>query len=120
MGDSVKMIGPLVFPGEYVAFELVERIFKTCKGFNYFMCFSKESDVDSRGGAISRLSIPMQEMRQHKNEVCRELFGTTSVKGLDTRQRIRLAKALKSRYNSSVKQITRLTGLVYEEVKDLI
>ena len=119
MVDSVKMIGPLVFPGEYVAFELVERVFKTCKGFNFFMCCSKESDVDSRGGAISRLSIPMQEMRQHKNEVCRELFGTTSVKGLDTRQRIRLAKTLKSRYDSSVKQITRLTGLVYDEVKDL-
>ena len=119
MADGVKMIGPLVFPGEYVAFELVERVFKTCKGFNYFMCCSKESDVDSRGGAISRLSIPMQEMRQHKNEVCWELFGTSSVKGLDTRQRIRLAKALKSRYDSSVKQITRLTGLIYDEVKDL-
>lgn len=120
MEDGVKMIGPLVFPGEYVAFELVERIFKTCRSFNYFMCLSKEDDVESRGGIISRLSIPMQEMRQHKNEICRELYGTTSVKGLDTRQRIRLAKTLKSRYDSSVKQITRLTGLVYDEVKDLI
>ena len=118
--NSVRMVGNLVFPGEYVAYELVERIFKTCKGFNYFMCVSKETDVDSKGGAISRLSIPMQEMRQHKNEVCQELFGTSSIKGLDTRQRIRLAKTLKSRYDSSVKQIARLTGLVYEEVKDLI
>ena len=42
-----------------------------------------------------------------------------NVKGLDTRERIRLARTLKTRYDSSVKQITRLTGLVYDEVKDL-
>lgn len=74
--SAPRMIGPLVFPGEYVAYEVVERIFKTCKSFNYFLSITKEEDVDARGGSISLLSIPMQEMRQHKNEVCRELFGT--------------------------------------------
>ena len=44
-----RMIGPLVFPGEYVAYELVERIFKTCKSFNFFLCITKEEDVDARG-----------------------------------------------------------------------
>ena len=84
------------------------------------MCVSKESEVDSRGGAISRLSIPIQEMRQHKNELCWEMFGAKSIKGLDTRQRLILAKALRSRYNSSIKQIARLTGLVFDELKDLL
>ena len=115
-----RMVGALVFPGEYVAYEIVERIFKTCKGFNYFLCITREEDVDSRGGSISLLSIPMQEMRQHKNEVCLELFGAKSVKGLNTAQRLRLARTLRSRYNSSIKQIVRLCGLVYDEVKDLI
>ena len=113
----VPMIGPLVFPGEYVAYELVERLFKTCKSFNYFFCITKEEDVDARGGSISLLSIPMQEMRQHKNEVCKELFGQQSVKGLSTEQRLRLARTLRARYNSSLKQIVRLSGLVYDEVK---
>ena len=114
-----RMVGPLVFPGEYVAYEIVERIFKTCKSFNYFLCITREEDVDARGGSISLLSIPMQEMRQHKNEVCQELFGTKSVKSLSTEQRLRLARTLRRRYNSSFKQIARLSGLVYEEVKDL-
>ena len=117
---NIPVIGRLVFPGEYVAFELVERLFKTCKSFNYFMCISKEDDVESRGGIISHLSIPMQEMRQHKNEVCRELFGVSSTNGLNTGQRLKLAKVLKSRYNSSLKQVARLSGLVYEEVKNLL
>ncbi len=111
------MIGPLVFPGAYVAHELVERIYKTCKSFNYFLCITKEDDVEARGGQISLLSIPMQEMRQHKNEVCKELFGVTSVKTLSTQQRVRLARVLRARFNSSLKQIIRLCGLVYEEVK---
>lgn len=118
--EAVPMIGELVFPGAYVAYELVEQIFKSCKSFTYFLSITKEDDVDARGGQLSRLSIPMQEMRQHKNELCREMFGTSSVKSLTIQQRIKLARALRARYNSSLKQIVRLTGLVYEEVKDLL
>lgn len=118
--EDVRMVGDLVFPGEYVAYSIVERIFKTCKSFNFFMCITKEEDVDARGGTISHLSIPMQEMRQHKNDVCREMFGMNSVKKLNTQQRLRLARTLRKRYNSSIKQIARLCGLVYGEVKDLL
>lgn len=119
-GSVLRMIGPMIFPGEYVAYETVERLFRTCRGFNYFLCRSKEELVDARGGMISHLSLPLQEMRQHKNEVCQELFGTTSTKSLATAQRLKLARALKARYNSSLKQIARLCGLVYDEVKEII
>ena len=116
--SKVRMFDRLVFPGEYVAYEIVERIFKTCKSFNFFLCITKEEDVEARGGSISLLSIPMQEMRQHKNELCVELYGTKSIKSLNMQQRLRLARTLRSRYNSSLKQIIRLCGLVYDEAKD--
>ena len=115
---SVPMTGQLVFPGEYVAYELVEKIYKTCKSFTYFFCITKEDDVEARGGKLSLLSIPMQEMRQHKTEVCKELFGVKTVMSLSVPQRIKLARTLRTRYNSSLKQIVRLCGLVYEQVKD--
>ena len=118
--EPVTMVGDLVFPGEYVAFELVERIFKTCKSFTYFLSITKEDDVDALGGQLSHLSVPMQEMRQHKNELCLELYGVKTVKSLSIQQRVRLARTLKSRYNSSVKQIVRLCGLVYDEVKGIL
>jgi len=118
--EDVPMIGQIVFPGVYVAYKIVERIFKTCKSFNYFLCKTKEDDVDARGGTITHLTMPIQEMRQHKNELCRDMFGVETVRTLDMRQRLMLARALRSRFNSSVKQITRMTGLVYEEVKDII
>jgi len=117
---DVEVIGGLISPAEYVAVGVVERLFRTHKSFFYFMQISKDSDVEARGGIISYLSIPMQEMRQYKNELCQELFGAKSIKNLDTTKRIRLARVLKSRYNSSLKQIARLCGLVYDEIKDIV
>ena len=117
---NLRMAGSLIFPGEYVAYELVERLFKTTKSFNYFLCRTKEEEVDSKGGTISHLSVPMQEMRQHKNELCLELFNTASIKTLNTSQRLILAHTLRSRFNSSIKQIARLCGLIYNEVKDIL
>ena len=116
--ENVLMAGPIVFPGFYTAYEIVEKIFKSCKSFNFFMCISREDDVNSRGGSITYLTVPMQEMRQHRNEVCQELFGVNRVNTLNIQQRLKLARVLRSRYNSSLKQIIRLCGLVYDEVKD--
>ena len=81
---------------------------------------NKESDIEAIEGRISNLSIPDQEMRQHRNELCKELFGESSVRRLDMSQRILLAKTMKKIYQSSPKQIARVSGLVYDEVKDLI
>ena len=118
--EDVLVIDGIVHPGEYVAWEIVERIFKTHKSFNRFMCISKEEDVENRGGSISRLSIPIQEMRQYRNEICKELYGVESIRTLSAKERLKLAKVIRSRYNSSLKQIARVCGLVYEEVKDMI
>lgn len=119
-GVKVRVKDDLIFPGEYVEYELVERIFRTHRSFNFFMCVSKESDIESREGEISRLSIPMSEMRGHKAQMCLQMFGCKSVKNLNTSQRLQLARRLKSKYNSSIKQIIRLCGLVYEECKDKV
>ena len=120
VSGPVKMIGRMVFPGEYVAWQLVNAIFKTQKSYNYFMGVSRESDIESRGGAISRLSIPDAEMRQNKAAVCRELFGVETVRTLSTQQRLRLLKVLKHRYDSSPKQLSRICGLRYEEIRGII
>ncbi len=115
-----KLAGRIIFPGEYVPVQLVEKIFRTPKSFLYFLAASKDTDVESREGRISYLSIPMQEMRMNRISVSQELFGQPNLKKLDTGQRIRLAKTLRSRYNSSVKQIARLCGLVYSEIVGLL
>lgn len=121
LAGDVRVLGcGLIFPGEYVAWEVVESLFRTCRGFNYFMCVSKDSDVESRGGAVSALTIPLPELRKYRDELAMEYFSTVGLRGLDTTRRIRLARGLKSRYNCSVKQICRVCGLVYDEAKSII
>lgn len=117
---NVIIIDGIVHPKEYVDVDTVERIFKTHKSFNHFLCVAKGSVVESRGGNISRLSIPIQEMRQYRDEICTELFGKKGIRHLDTASRIRLARTMKVRYNCSLKQIARLSGLVYSELKVMI
>lgn len=116
---DVLIIDGTVHPSEYVAYKVVEQLFRSVKGFNYFLCRTKEDEVDARGGVISNLSIPIQEMRNNRNCICQEMFGTANIRTLDTQHRLKLARALKSRYNSSLKQIARLCCLSYEEIKGL-
>lgn len=118
--EPFRLIGRMVFPGEYVASDIVESIYRTHKAFNYFMCISKESEVESRQGAISRLSLPHYELQQHKNELCVEQFGARTIRVLSTTQRLSLAKTLLARYNCSPKQVAKSCGLKFEEVREML
>lgn len=118
--DTLEVVGDLILPSNYIPTELVEQIFKSHKSYHYFLSRSKEEDIESRGGAISRLSLPDGEMRQHKREIMRELYGKESSRELDTTQRLRLAKEIRRRYNCSLKQISRLVGLSRENLEAFV
>lgn len=118
--DTLEVVGDLILPSNYIPTELVEQIFKSHKSYHFFLSRSKEEDIESRGGAISRLSLPDGEMRQHKREIMRELYGKESSRELDTTQRLRLAKEIRRRYNCSLKQISRLVGLSRENLEAFV
>lgn len=120
MGDGCVLVNGLIFPGEYVEYEVVQRIFRTHKGYSYYLFKTKDEDIESKGEAISRLSIPDSELRQRKREICMRMYGTCSVKNLNTFQRMSLAKALRNNYTCSVKQVARVTGLVAKEIEHLL
>jgi len=117
--DSIRMNEGVIMPDEFVASQIVEKLFRTPRSMGYFMGKSSE-EIEEKSGQLSLLTIPWTEMRQNKEILCLEMFGTKSIRGLDTRQRLKLARALKSKYNCSPRQIARLSGLVYEEVRELL
>lgn len=116
--QSAPVVDGTVFPGSFVRSDLVEEVFRSHRSFQYFMGRTKEDDVEINGCFMSYLSVPIQEMRQHKNELCLRMFGEKTVKKLSVQQRLKLARRLRSGYQSSPKQVARLCGLVYDEVKD--
>lgn len=115
---SAQIAGGTVFPGAFVRSDLVEAIFRSHRSFQYFMCRTKDEDVEFKESSSSFLSVPMQELRQHKTELCVKLFGVSTVKKLSLQQRLRLARKLKAAYDTSSRQVARLCGLVYEEVAE--
>lgn len=118
--DKLPMVCGLINPEYYVSADIVEKIFRTHRAYNFFMNISKDIDVESKEGAISYLTVPIVEMRENRNMISRELFGTESIRDLNMPQRVKLARVLKSRFNSSEKQIAKVCGLVFSEVKDLL
>ena len=118
--ETLLVDGDLILPENYVEVGLVEKLYWSHRAFNYFLGMSREEDIESRGGAISRLSLPDAELREHRSRISLELFGKAGIRELSTTQRLRLAKELRRRFNSSPKQIARLVGLKFEQVESLL
>lgn len=116
--DAV-LIGDVIEPSEYVDIDLVEAIFKTHKAYHFFSCLNSENIIESNEGLISRLSLPDSELLQHKREMISQLFGNVQSRSLSTEQRVLLCRKMKSHYNCSTKQLARVCGLKFEEIKDL-
>ena len=118
--ENALIIEDIIFPGEYVAYKVVEKLFKTHKSFNYFMCRTKDEDIDKVEGVLTKVTIPIQELRQHRREICQEIFSQKSIRELNIEERIKIGRIIKHRFKCSTKQICRVCGLIYEDVKDLI
>ena len=43
---NIEIIDGIVYPGEYIPYKSVERIFKTAKSFSFFMNRTKEEDIE--------------------------------------------------------------------------
>ena len=117
---GIRAVDGVILPSEYVAIAIVEKLFKSHKAFNYFLSASKDIDIESRGGAISHLTVPMSEMRDIRRMLSEEMFGVTELRRLNMVQRLQLARRMKSQLYCSTKQISKLCGLVYVEVAELL
>lgn len=120
IGSGIRTVDGLILPNQYVAVTIVEKLFRSHKAFNFFMSISKDVDIESRGGAISHLTIPLSEMRENRRLLSQEMFGVAELRGLKMEQRLQLARRMKSQYNCSPKQIAKLCGLVYNDVNGLL
>lgn len=118
--DNIPMISGLIYPDLYTAIDLVHKIFRTHRAYNYFLNMSKDIDIESREGIITRLTVPINELRECRKQLSLQLFGKAELRELNASQRVQLVRSIKGRYNSSLKQIVRVCGLVYDEVKGLL
>lgn len=100
-----------VWPGSYVDFRQVEKIYRTPKSFAFFMGQSKEEEINRSLGVSDLISLPDIELREKALVCSMRLFRTTDLRRLDVQNRILLAKNLRKDYRCSLKQIARIIHL---------
>lgn len=108
-----RVCGQLIFPGEYVATGLVERIFGTPRAYLYFLGACRDKELDTQCESFISMSIPDKEMRVIRDEVLGEMFPGQILRHLSVTQRAALANRLKSRYGCPAKQLARMVNLSY-------
>ena len=109
-----------IWPGNYVDYKEVEKLFRTPKSFIYFMGHSKEEDINIILGINESVFLPDMELREKAVTHCFILFQTTNLRCLDAQRRIRLAKELRKEYRCSAKQIARIIHLDPRFIKELV
>lgn len=120
ISNPLVMMGDLIFPQEYVEVEVVETLFRSHRSYMYYICRSSESDVESKDGYISRFTLPDNELIQYRLELSKNYYGQESIRMLNAEQRFKLCRMLLSKYNCSKKQVVRICGLKFSEVKNML
>ena len=93
-----------IWPGSYIDYKHVERLFKTPKSFTFFMGQGKEEEINKSLGMEASVQIPDMELREKATVHCLRMFKTTNMRRLDATRRIELAKILRKEYKCSIKQ----------------
>ena len=108
-----------LWPGNYVDYQVVEKLFRTPKSFAFFMGQSKEEEISMSLGAREHVALPDMELREKAVAHSRRMFRTSNLRELDADRRMRLAKTLRKEYRCSYKQIARIIHLDQKYLKEL-
>ena len=109
-----------IWPGNYVDYDTVEKLYRSPKSFAFFMGQGKEDEINRSLGIHNNVVIPDMELKEKAVEICFKCFKTSNLRGIDAQKRIHIAKELRKQYGCSVKQIARTVHLDSIYLKELI
>lgn len=109
----------MIWPGCYVNWQKVEKLFKSVTDFNYEMNKKCEDNVN-REMMNDHVSLPDGEVRAKAREISGRLFNTGQISTLGVEQRILIAKELKKTMGISSKQIARIIRMNLSDIRLLV
>lgn len=109
-----------IWPGNYVDYALVDKLYRTSRSFTFFMGQSKEDEINKSLGMHDSVSLPDIELRAKAVGHSMNLFGSASLRSLSIPQRLSLAKDLRKTYRCSPKQIARIVHLNQIYIKEFL
>ena len=98
----------MINPTSFIDIAKVESLFKTSLRYSYFLAKKLEGIIEHHMGYAQKLFIPDKELRVIVNQIILNNYHTNSIKELGVNQRLEIAKTLKYKYASPLKQISRM------------
>lgn len=110
----------LIWPGSYVNYPSVEKIFGTPRRFLYYLSKNQDLENEISDGLVARSRYSDTELAASVGTVCQSRFRHAHPERLSIENRYILARELHRRYRASAKQIARVIGLDADILKALL
>ncbi len=110
----------VIFPGNYVDYKTVEKIFGSAKQMLYFLSKTNDMEVELESGILSKVRYNDFELLASLESLCSEKFSGRKYSFLKIEDKYRLARLLYKCYGAPPKQIARIANLDYHILKTML
>ena len=86
--------------------------------YNYFLAKKLEGNIEMAQGL--KTFLPDKELRPVASQISMALFGTTDIRFLNVKSKLRIARELRHSYAATVKQISRMVYMDPESLNGFI
>ena len=120
--DHWQVCNGIILPSNYVDVARFESIYGTHNRFRVFLSSPRKREEMMLARMAEQRGVSMEDLEARKvcGDVCQQLFGTRDPRRLDTRQRIRLAQELRSRFRLTFRQLATLVRLPETEIRTFV
>lgn len=107
-----------IHPSSYIPVRGVEALFQTPKRLGFFLRTSTKARLRLEGKAMP--SFRDQIISAACADLCKSLFKAGGIRDLSQEQKAELLRQLGRRFSADLKQLSRVTGIPYEEAAKLL
>jgi len=118
-GDWILLPDGQIWPGCYINYEKLERMFNSAQDYQFHLNKRVENDInlEMRGSLIS---LPDGDISKRLRELAEDFFDVREVSSLNAQQRLALAQILRKEMGASTKQIARVCHLKLSEIEPIL
>lgn len=118
-GDWILLPGGMIWPGEFVKYQQMERQFNSAQDYQFLLNKRVEDDVNLEMRS-AYISLPDGEIAARCHAMAEQLYGERNITHLKVQQRLSLARLLWKETGASAKQIARIVHLKLGEIEPIL
>ncbi len=119
-GDYLITEEGIIWPRCYVDYKTVERLYRTPAAFLYHLAKNMDMENELTTDILRKANYSDQELYNSASTICHSQFGKEALDLLSIEEKLSIARIVRKKYGASAKQISRITGLDPQLLKELL